>query len=138
MGCDEMRWSEMNSSVLVRIRRQELEINRRRRDFRRLLTGPLQHHFRLLDHSSEECLSLLRPLLKILFFAREFLRTTEALHINETRSVIPNLRCGKVVDRLYCICESRFCSNLSSESEQLLLKLRRYLLHRHRHRYSSE
>ena len=64
------------------------------------------HHFGLLDHS-------------------EFLRTTEAIHINETGSVIPNLSCGKIVDRSHCLCESRFCSNLSSQCEQLLLKLRR-------------
>ena len=51
----------LHSSVLFRIRRQELEINRRRRDFRRLLSGPLQHHLRLLDHTGEESLRLLRP-----------------------------------------------------------------------------
>ena len=56
---------DSHSSVLVRIRRQELEINRRRRDFRRLLSGPLQHHLRLLNHTSEESLRLLRPLLEV-------------------------------------------------------------------------
>ena len=49
----------LHSSVLVRIRRQQLEINRCFRDFRRLLSGPLQHHLRLLDHTSKEGLRLL-------------------------------------------------------------------------------
>ena len=61
-------------------------------NFRRLLSCPLQHHLRLLDHTSEERLRLLRPLSEILLSARELLRTTKTFHINETRSVLPNLR----------------------------------------------
>ena len=50
-------------SSLVSVGRQELEIDRCRRDFRWLLSGPLQHHLRLLDHTNKKCLRLLRPLL---------------------------------------------------------------------------
>ena len=39
-------------ALLIRVRRQELEINRCRRDFRRLFRGPLQHHLRLLDRTT--------------------------------------------------------------------------------------
>ena len=128
-------WS---ASVLVRIRRQELETNCCRRDFLRLFSGPLQHHLRLLDHTSEECLRLLRPLLEILLLATELLRTTAAFHIDETRSVFPNLSCREIVDCSHCIGKSKLCCHLSSQREQLLLKLRHNLLHRHRHRYLSE
>ena len=38
----------------------------------------------------------------------------------------------EIVDRSHCIGKSRFCGNLSSESEQLLLELCNNLLHRHR------
>ena len=55
----------------------------------------LQHHFGRLDHSSEECLSLLRPLLEILFLAREFLRTSHVIRIDETRSIFPSLGCSQ-------------------------------------------
>ena len=68
-----------------------VDINRCRHDFRRLLSGPLQNHIRLLDHTSEECLRLLRPLLEILLTSSEFLRTSKTFHINETRSILPNL-----------------------------------------------
>ena len=85
------------------IRRQELETDCCRRDFRRLISRPLQRHLRLLDHTSEECLRLRRPLLKILLAAREFLRTTKAFHIDGTRSVLPNLSCREIVDRSRCI-----------------------------------
>ena len=64
---------------------------------------------------------------------QRILRTTQALHINETRSAIQNLSCGKVVDRPYCICESRLFSNLRFQHEHLLLKLCDNLLHRHQH-----
>ena len=40
-------------------------------------------HLRLLDHTSEKCFRPLRPLLKIIFFARELLRTTKAFHVDE-------------------------------------------------------
>ena len=43
------------SSLLVRRGRHEFTIDELCRDFRRLFSGPLQHHFGLLDHSSEEC-----------------------------------------------------------------------------------
>ena len=92
---------------------------------------PLQHHLGLLDDTSEECLRFLRPLLKILLV----LRTTKAFQIDETRSVLPNF---ENVHRSHCVCESRFCGNVSSQREQLLLKLRHNLLHRHRHRSSSD
>ena len=111
----------LHSSVHIRIRRQELDGCRR--DFNRLFSCPRQHHLRLLDHTCEECLRLLRPLLKIPLFAREVLRTTKAFHTDETRSVFPNLSCREIVDRSHCVGESRFCSNLSSQREQLLLKL---------------
>ena len=58
-----------------------------------------------------------RQLLKILLSAREFIRTTKAVHICETRSVFPNLSCG----------------HLGSQRKQLLLKLCNNLLHLHRH-----
>ena len=51
-----------------------------------LFSCPLEHHLRLLDHTSEERLRLLLPLLKILLSARKFLRTTKAFHTDETRS----------------------------------------------------
>ena len=124
--------------VLVRVRRKELEINRCRRDFRRLFSGPLQHHLRLLDHTSKECFRLLRTLLEILLTSSEFLRTSKTFHIDETRSVFPNLSCREIVDCSHCTGKSKFCCHLSSQREQLLLKLRHNLLHRHRHRYSSE
>ena len=38
-----------------------------------------------------------------------FLRTTEAFHINETRSVFPNLSCREIVDCPHCIGKSRYC-----------------------------
>ena len=80
----------LHSTFLVCVRRQELGINCSRRDFRRVLSGPLQHHLRLLDQTSEECLHLLRPLLEILLTASELLRASEAFHIDETR-VFPKL-----------------------------------------------
>ena len=43
------------------------------------------------------------------------------------------LCCGEIVDGTYCIGKSRFCRHLSSQREQLLLKLCDNLLHRHRH-----
>ena len=92
----------------------------------------------LLVTPAKNCLRLLRPLLEILFSASELLRTTEPFHIDETRSVLPNLSCREIVDCSHCIGKFRFCFHLSSQSEQLLLKLRHDLLHRHRHRYSSE
>ena len=128
----------MNSSVHIRFTRQELEINCCRRDFRRLFSGPLQHHLRLLDHTSEECTRLLRPLLEILLTASELLRASEAFHMDETCSIFPNLSCREIVDCSHCIGKSRFCCHLSSQREQLLLKLRHNLLHRHRNQYSSE
>ena len=113
----------LHSSVLVRVRRQALEINCCRRDFRRLFSGPLQHHLRLVDHTSEECLRLLRPLLEIFLTTSELLLMTEAFHIDETRSVFPNLSWREIVDCSHCTGKSRFCRHLSYESEQLLLKL---------------
>ena len=62
----------------------------------------------------------------------------KAFHIDETRSVFPNLSCRETVDRSRCVCKSRFGCHLSSESEQFLLKLRDNLLHRHRYRSASE
>ena len=112
----------LHSSVLFRVRRQALEINCCRRDFRRLFSGPL-HHLRLVDHTSEECLRLLRPLLEILLTTSELLLTTEAFHIDETRSVFPNSSWREIVDCSHCTGKSRFCCHLSSESEQFLLKL---------------
>ena len=91
------------SSLLVRRRRQKFTVDEFCRDFRRLFSSPLQHHLGL-DHSSEECLRLLRPLLGILFLAREFLRTTKAIHINETRSVFPNLGYCQIADCPHCFC----------------------------------
>ena len=99
-----------------------------------LFSCPPQHHLGLLDHSSEECLRLLRTLLEILFLVSEFLRTTKAIHINETRSGFPKLSCGKIVDCPYCCCQSRLCSNYELED---LLKLCDNLLHRRRRRSRS-
>ena len=87
---------------------------------------------------AKNCLRLLRPLLEILLSASELLRTTEPFHIDETRSVFPNLSCREIVDCSHYIGKFRSCCHLSSQSEQLLLKLRHDLLHRHRHRYWSE
>ena len=124
----------LHTSVQIRVTGQELEIDGRHRDVDRLFSGPLQHHLRLLDHASEECIRLLRPLLEILLFAREFLRITKAFHMDETRSFFPNMSCREIVDRSCCFSESRFCSHLSSECEYLLLQLCHNLPHRHRHR----
>ena len=55
-----------------------------------------------------------------------------------TRSILPNLCCRKIVDCSHCIGKSRFCCHLSSECEYLLLQLSDNLLHRHRHRSSSD
>ena len=85
---------------------------------------PLQHRLGLLDRFSEECLRLLRPLLEILLTSSEFLRTTKTFHTNETRGILPDL----IVDCSHCIGKSTFCCHLSSESEQLLLKLCHNLL----------
>ena len=41
-------------------------------------------------------------LLEILPSASEFLRTTKACHIDETRSVFPNLGCREIVDCSHC------------------------------------
>ena len=97
------------SSLLVRRSRQKFTVHEFCRDFRRLFSSPLQHHLGLLDHSSEECLFLLRPLLEILFLAIEFVRTTKAIPINETRSVFPNLGCREIVDYPYCFLPSGTC-----------------------------
>ena len=94
------------------------------RDFRRLFSSPLQHHLGLLDHSSEECLRLLRPLLNISplpenSFGRPRPFTSMRLGVSfRTRTVARLLICP------YCFCKSRLCSNLSSEIEQFLSKLR--------------
>ena len=71
----------LHPSLLIRLRRQQFTVDEFCRDFRRLFSSQLQHHLGLLDHCSEECPRLLRPLLDILFFAREFLRTTQAIHL---------------------------------------------------------
>ena len=81
------------SSLLVRRGRLELTIDELCRGFSRLFSRPLQHHLRLMDHTSKE---------RLRFFAREFLRTTKAIHIDETRRVLPNLSCRKIVDCPYC------------------------------------
>ena len=44
-----------------------------------LFGGPLQHHLILLDHTSEECLRLLRPLLDIVLTTSELLRDDRGL-----------------------------------------------------------
>ena len=75
-------------ALLIRVRRQELEINRCRRDFRRLFRA----------HSNIISDSLIAPLLEILFTASELLRTPETFHIDETRSILPNLSCREIVD----------------------------------------
>ena len=128
----------LHSSVHILVRRQELEIDCCRRDFRQLFSCPLQHHLGLLDHTNEECLRLRRPLLELLLTTSELLQTPATFHIDETRSIFPHLSCLEIVNRSHCIGKSRFCRHLSSESEQLLLKLRHNLLHRHRYQYSSE
>ena len=43
-----------------------------------------QHDLGLIDHSSKERFRFLRPLLKIILLAKIFLRSDEALHIDET------------------------------------------------------
>ena len=43
------------------------------------------------------------------FTFSKLLRTTNAFHIDETRSVFPNLSCRKIVDCSHCIGKSRFC-----------------------------
>ena len=65
--------------------------------FEKFRTPSSFSHLRL-DHTSKECLRLLRPLLKILLSAREVLRTTKAFHVDETRSILPNLSCREIVD----------------------------------------
>ena len=87
---------------------------------------------RSADHSniiSDLLIRLLRTLLKILHSAREFLRTTKAFHVDETRSVIPDMSCSEIVDRSHCVGEPRFCSHLSSLRELFLLQLRNNLFH---------
>ena len=59
-------------------------------------------------------------------------RTPQTFHIDETRSVLPNLSCGKIVDCSHCIGKTRFRCHLSSECEYLLLHMSDNLLHRHR------
>ena len=54
---------------------------------------------------------------------REFLRTTTALRVNETRSVLLTLSCRAIVDGTYCFCKSRLVSNLSFQCANCLLKL---------------
>ena len=81
-SCMHLRQHELQvlySSLLVRRSRQEFTIDELCRELRRLFSGPLQHHFGFLDHSSEEYLSLLRPLLEILFLTREFLSDVQGL-----------------------------------------------------------
>ena len=90
---------------------------------RRLLSGPLQHHLGLLHHTSKECLRLLRPLLKTLLRAREFLRTTNAFQVNETRSFLLTLSCREIVDGTHCISKSRLISNLSFQCENLVAEI---------------
>ena len=106
------------SSLLVRRGRQEFTIDEICRNFSRLLAD-----LGLLDHSSEECFPLLRPLLGILSLAREFLRTSKAFHNDEILSVFPKLGCGKIVDCLYCLCKSKSRSNLSSECKIALVEV---------------
>ena len=50
-------------------------------------------------------------------------------HLDETRSVFPNLCCREIVDCSHCIDKSRFCHHLSSESDWFLLKLCNNSLH---------
>ena len=83
------------SSVHIGIRRPECC----RRDFRRLFSCHSNIISDSLITTSEDCIRLVRPELKILFLAREFLLTTKAFHIDETRSVFPNLSCREIVDR---------------------------------------
>ena len=42
--------------------------------------------------------------------ARDFLRTSKTFHIDETRSIFPNLGCGKIVDCPCCCCNLDLCS----------------------------
>ena len=66
----------------------------------------------------------LRPLLTILLFAREIVRTTKAFRIDETRSVFLSLGVREIVDSTHCFRKSRLISNLSFQREDFLLWLR--------------
>ena len=77
--------------------------------------------------------SVFFDLLKILLTVSELPRTTEAFHIDGTRRVFPNVSCREIVDCSHCIGKSRFCCHLSSQREQLLMKLCDNLLNGQRH-----
>ena len=62
-----------------------------RRDFRDVLSWPLQQHLGLLNHSSTESVCLLRTPLKILLLTSEFLRPAKDFHIDETRECLSNV-----------------------------------------------
>ena len=86
-------------------------------------------HSNIISDSCKETLRLFRPLLKLFHFAREFLRTTETFHVNETRSVFPNLSCRGIVDGTYCFCRSI----LIFQRDDFLLELCDNLFNRNRH-----
>ena len=87
----------LHCALHARVCRQELEIDCVTSCLRSLLCSPLVYHLGLLDHSREEGLRLLGPLLKILLFAGEFFPTTQALHVEEVRSVLLRLGIREVV-----------------------------------------
>ena len=76
-----------------------------------------------LTTPDKERLRILRPLLKILLFAREFLRTTKASQVDETRSILLSLSCREIVDGSYCISKSRLISYSSCQRKNPLAEV---------------
>ena len=138
--CMHLLQSELQvlySSFLVRHDRQNFPIRSTLSRFPSPVQQPTTTSFRTPLSLQRRMPSLLRPLLEVLFLAREFLPTSSFMRFDETRSILPSFGCGQIVDHLYCCCNLDSCSNLSFESEQLLLQLNHRLLHRNRHRSSS-
>ena len=118
----------------VRRSRQEFQIDELLRDFRDMFSRALQHRLGLLDHTSPERLRLLRPLLEISLFAREFLWTTKVFHVTVTRIVRRNLNCRKILDGTFCVCSP---STLAFSVMTSLVKLCDNLFNRQRHQANN-
>ena len=61
------------------------------------------------------------------------LRPAKTFHMDETRSVFPNLSCRKIVHGMYCVCQSSPIGNLGFKHDHFLSKLWDCLFNRQRH-----
>ena len=59
----------------------------------------------------------------VLLLVSELLRPAGSLHIDDTRSALPNFSCGMIVDGSHCLCKSSFISNLCFQRDHFFLKV---------------